>query len=594
MVEQAQKRDPGQSREAILWWLVIVGLGGLTLARIASNLRGLPGVWDDAFMFVRYADNLMHTGRLSWNPGGEATYGLTSLLYLAVVVPVRWFTSNPVTAAAFSSYLPGVAFLVLLVVMLEKHGEGGPIFRHGYTAFSLGLLAATVPQIGTHCGSGMDTTFALCFVTAYLILAQRFDARNTAASAILLGILGGFAFWVRPDLMVYTYTVPAALAVFSPTRDRRRLAALALAITVTVTGAQLLASYLYFDSPLPLPFYNKGLNRYGAYFLGKYSNRSLKELVYYVITFFPFFLLIASYLALGLRDRMRSIPALDRGLLLATALFIGYYLFFVVPIMAYSQRLYFPTFPALAYLGQRSAATLLAQARRRYPNLALDRSLRHTFMGIALGAILVLSPATYTRLTGNDYMKDFDLYGEYWKHEGQYMLFFLAEFSQLPDELVIATTEVGFPAAMNPRKQIVDLAGLNETRLAHQGFSAAYVLTRYRPDLIYMPHPHYRQMLSELSADPIFRKDYERFPMPAPEERGMDLAIRRSSPFYERMRRIILTGLPAARAHQPAPALSSSFYERMRRIILTSLPAACAQQPAPALRGSGPESDPQR
>ncbi|MDP6777923.1 MAG: hypothetical protein QGI83_14290, partial [Candidatus Latescibacteria bacterium] len=58
--------------------LTVLGFG--ILARLSAGF-----VLDDAFMFVRYADRLLADGRLAWNPGGESTYGPTSLLYLAVV-----------------------------------------------------------------------------------------------------------------------------------------------------------------------------------------------------------------------------------------------------------------------------------------------------------------------------------------------------------------------------------------------------------------------------------------------------------------------------------------------------------------------------
>src|SRR5262245_16582256 len=44
-------------------------------------------LWDDSYMFQRYAQNVVGDGRIAWNPGGEAAYGLTSPLFLIIAVP---------------------------------------------------------------------------------------------------------------------------------------------------------------------------------------------------------------------------------------------------------------------------------------------------------------------------------------------------------------------------------------------------------------------------------------------------------------------------------------------------------------------------
>ena len=90
----------------------IIGLGILSQFS-ASN------IWDDAYMFVRYADNILAHKRLSWNPGGEATYGLTSILFLVVVLPLRLLIpNNPAVVAVLSSLVSGLLFLCLLVILL--------------------------------------------------------------------------------------------------------------------------------------------------------------------------------------------------------------------------------------------------------------------------------------------------------------------------------------------------------------------------------------------------------------------------------------------------------------------------------------------
>ncbi|WP_437649350.1 hypothetical protein [Sorangium sp. So ce362] len=80
--------------------------------------------------------------------------------------------------------------------------------------------------------------------------------------------------------------------------------------------------------------------------------------------------------------------------------------------------------------------------------------------------------------------------------------FAIDRVSTLPDDLVMATTEVGMLGAMNLEKTIVDLAGLNDRRFALEPFSADRLFEAYKPDLIYMPHPHYVKMIDDLGAHP--------------------------------------------------------------------------------------------
>ena len=52
--------------------LAVVSLGVWTLSQLSAF-----HVQDDSYMFIRYADNLLASGRLSWDPDGAPTYGPT-------------------------------------------------------------------------------------------------------------------------------------------------------------------------------------------------------------------------------------------------------------------------------------------------------------------------------------------------------------------------------------------------------------------------------------------------------------------------------------------------------------------------------------
>src|SRR5215831_18276787 len=88
--EGAPPTSPGDerltSRELMAWlWLPILTCLGVLLFGVARLFVGpnpFTYVWDDSYMFVRYADNLPRFHAIAWNPGGAPTYGLTAPLFL--------------------------------------------------------------------------------------------------------------------------------------------------------------------------------------------------------------------------------------------------------------------------------------------------------------------------------------------------------------------------------------------------------------------------------------------------------------------------------------------------------------------------------
>ena len=95
-VEQAHQpaSPPATGTLRVCLWLVFLGCCGVVALNVLWHFSAFYA-WDDAYMFTRYADNLLATGKATWNPGGEPTYGLTSVLYLAVVVPFHLLLVQP-------------------------------------------------------------------------------------------------------------------------------------------------------------------------------------------------------------------------------------------------------------------------------------------------------------------------------------------------------------------------------------------------------------------------------------------------------------------------------------------------------------------
>src|ERR1700690_309122 len=117
-------------------------------------------VWDDGFMFVRYADRLLHGHGISWNSHGAPVWGATSLAFLAVVTPMHALISDPVWAALASSFFAGALFVAaqigLTCVVVRT-----PVARLFAVALLLAVLTRGGNALAMHFRSGMDTTFAM-------------------------------------------------------------------------------------------------------------------------------------------------------------------------------------------------------------------------------------------------------------------------------------------------------------------------------------------------------------------------------------------------------------------------------------------------
>ena len=310
----------------------------VVILRIAAILlASYPSLWDDAYMFVRYADNLLRDGKLAWNPGGPPVYGLTSPMYLLVVLPIRLLIAdNAAQVMVMASIISGLLFLALLTILILRYSETSPTTRLVLLLGVFWLLATTlghqaeeqwagawtiftlVDDLAAHFLSGMDTMFVLSFLTLYLILAKEHEHRQSTGSAIVLGLAGGLAFAVRPDLLLYTLAIPMFIFVMAPESGARRRAFLALAITSAVLVLELGMATLYLDSPLPLPFFAKGVHGYGQAFAQVYGQSALIYLIAYFVSYWPLLLPIAAALILTIKKRENPKRPVEIGLLAAT------------------------------------------------------------------------------------------------------------------------------------------------------------------------------------------------------------------------------------------------------------------------------------
>ena len=507
--------------------LVVVCVG-IFLLMLVQRLSSLS-VWDDAYMFVRYADNLLEYGNLAWNPNGDITYGLTSLAYLILVIPLRIiFPTEPALVMILASLVSGLLAGLSMIWLLRKLITDK---IHQLVVLIIMMLSIVVAGEGitTHLTSGMDTMFAMFMLTVWLSLLYLSNHYG------LIGILGGLFFVVRPDMLIIVIGIIPVLLLRGASYSQ---SAKYIAGVVVSVAIQLTLTWLYFGNPLPLAFYVKNIPVYSEQFYGYYTNTSWG----YWLEFIRSYPYLIGIIVIGLVTRFRSWCWPDKGLLLGSIAFCVYHIVFVIPIMGFSQRFFYPILPILIVLAGRELVHILnslpqsiSKTLKTYPIRVLFVPLLLIFAFInPMPIILTLVQYTQPEKAPTAGIGRFDLrttydylYIDNWAG--------LDELSKLDDDIVIATTEIGLPSAMNPRKTIIDLAGLNQPDFALNGFSADWLMAEQnQPDWIYMPFPHYEGMWFSIFEHPIFQEDYQFF---SAQSLGtsMDVAIKRDSPFYSDM-----------------------------------------------------------
>jgi hypothetical protein len=175
------------------------------------------GVQDDAFIHLRYADNLVRTHFITYD-GVHPNYGASSLLYVYLLAFLRTFTASPNLPRMVSSSAHLLLAAGLLVLFFKS------IPRESSLARLLGLILLFIlvsPSAVRWLDDGMETGLALCFVAVLCWVTFRQSTRSTVTRAQYLALIafGFFAVLLRTELILLGSLAFAILTwkpLFSP------------------------------------------------------------------------------------------------------------------------------------------------------------------------------------------------------------------------------------------------------------------------------------------------------------------------------------------------------------------------------------------
>ena len=198
--------------KAYRWAVPVMGLWLVTWI-----LLSWAGVQDDAFIHLRYADNLFRTHLITYD-GVHPNYGASSLLYVYLLAFLRVFTASPNLPRVVSSCVHLLLAAGLLVLFFKSISRDSSLAR--LLGFLL-LLILVTPSAVRWLDDGMETGLALCFVAALCWFTFRQSTRSTVTPPQYLALVacGFFAVLLRTELLLLcglTFAILAWKSLFPP------------------------------------------------------------------------------------------------------------------------------------------------------------------------------------------------------------------------------------------------------------------------------------------------------------------------------------------------------------------------------------------
>ncbi len=247
----ARRSGAAQRREAVV-------LVGVALLLVLGTTRAFTLSWicDDAFLSLRYAENLLAGHGLVYNPG-ERVEGYTNLSWTLLLAALLRLGVDPLRAAA----LPGIAAYLWLVLALVGWSWRQRSRSRPFLPLAAGCVLVS-EDFQVWATGGLETMLFTALAVQALVWTRASGASGRAALGA--GSLLALLVLTRPDGLLFA-AAAAASWWLPPDRGgpaaRLRLAALTLA-PVLLTLAVLVPWKLgYYGELFPTAFYSKSVTR---------------------------------------------------------------------------------------------------------------------------------------------------------------------------------------------------------------------------------------------------------------------------------------------------------------------------------------------
>jgi len=491
------------STYSLVSWIFIIGSVLLLIAKVVLKIKdGL--FFDDTYMFVRYADNIIKYGNYGWN-AGEHTYGCTNIPFTYFIVVLKLLHLDKLfglsTMLLLACLFWAVASLLLLyktILLLTRN----TFFDQPLLVTLLICLISVTDVFSYNVITGMDTMMSVFFNTLMVYLLLNYLSKPSRLNFILSVFFSYFIFLLRPDCGIYTVLLPF-LFLWEAKIPFKKIIVFYVGI-VFLLALDSFIKYTYFGNVLPLPFYIKK----GGFYTG-YIGRSLWNPLTYTFDFLFEFSFVVFLLFLFVTKK-----ALRKFLVFAVPVIVGImYYFTVVQIMGHNSRYYLPSMPFWvigAVYGLReiksfnlvqqkillpvlfAAALLLIQSLAPLYKIYVDKKTKQEAAAFQLPASD--SSIVCKKLGYNEMVQKA-----------------LKLMTVLPDSTTIAATEHGYISAFLPGKKILDLCGLHDLDIAVHGYRDD-VLAKWKPEIIWLPATDYTSLRKNVITGTNFKELYTYLP----------------------------------------------------------------------------------
>jgi arabinofuranosyltransferase len=229
-------------------WFIVAG----TSALLFWLARRYDFFCDDAFITLRYAQNVAHGAGAVYN-AGERVEGYTSLTWMLLAALFAKLGLPLPGSVQVLGALAGIGLLTATFALWRRlHPE-----RPAFGALALAAVAVSAPTAAWTMG-GLETPLFSALLTWAVVLASNVASGSRRSHACALGVVLGAATLTRPEGMLVSGALGVPLAVLLA-RDKAGRVAFALTVTtaLAIVGAHVAWRMHYYGYPLPNTFYVK-------------------------------------------------------------------------------------------------------------------------------------------------------------------------------------------------------------------------------------------------------------------------------------------------------------------------------------------------
>ena len=213
-------------------------------------------ILDDAYIFLRYAENIVNGYGFVWNIHEAPVEGYTSFLYLIVLIAAKFLTIDlELFAIIFGIFTS--AFTIYFTYLIYDHLYGKILLRKSSIIFTIIILTIS-PAYLYWSTAGMETSFysMLLVMTIYYFLKSPNKNSNLLLKGILFGLLCVLRFEaILFFIVAFYYLVRKENSLFR-IRITKEVLAFAIGFTI-IFGTYFIWRWSYFGYFFPNTFYAK-------------------------------------------------------------------------------------------------------------------------------------------------------------------------------------------------------------------------------------------------------------------------------------------------------------------------------------------------